>query len=81
MRLHRDGRHKRLLKIGGISRTPEISPYAWVIEGDNLVIDHGMVDSLKKPGGSGKLDVMQSKNKYYSFYFAHIVHQFFQVGV
>jgi nitrite reductase/ring-hydroxylating ferredoxin subunit len=43
--------------IGGISMTPEISPDAWQIEDGNLVIDPAMVNSLKNPGGSGKLTI------------------------
>ena len=43
--------------IGGFSRTPEISPDAWLMADGKLVIEPGMADSLKKPGGSGKLTI------------------------
>ena len=43
--------------IGGISRTPEIHSDAWILDGDDLVIDLEKVENLREAGGSGKLTV------------------------
>jgi len=48
--------------IGGISRTPEIMSDAWELDGDSLIVDLDKVDSLREPGGSGKLTIADREN-------------------
>ena len=48
--------------IGGISRTPGIMSDAWELDGDSLIVDLDKVDSLREPGGSGKLTVADRAN-------------------
>ena len=48
--------------IGGISRTPGIMSDAWEFDGNSLVVDLDKADSLRKPGGAGKLSIGDKVN-------------------
>ena len=43
--------------IGGNSRTPDIHSNAWELDGNSLIVDLDKADSLREPGGAGKLNI------------------------
>jgi cytochrome b6-f complex iron-sulfur subunit len=48
--------------FSGVSGTPEILSDAWNVENGNLVIDLNQAESLKEPGGSGKLTIVDPES-------------------
>jgi Rieske Fe-S protein len=48
--------------FSGVSATPEIFPDALHVENGNLIIDLNQAGSLKEPGGSGKLTIVDPVN-------------------
>jgi cytochrome b6-f complex iron-sulfur subunit len=48
--------------FSGVSATPEIFPDALHVENGNLIIDLNQAGSLKEPGGSGKLTIVDPES-------------------
>ncbi len=49
--------------IRGVSKTPGILSDAWEFDGNSLVVDLDKADSLRKPGGAGKLNIGDKVNR------------------